>query len=141
MKRGLLLFFLGTLLSFSSYSQDCFLRLQKAFNDRGANPVGDDMHRNVIISFFEEGGTSYCVSGKARVENGFITSIFLQYEDGTYELMEAKFYNSQKKPPTIDNGISEMIFNSNSEKFKVIFIDALKPKAKSFKEVDLPDDL
>ncbi len=133
--------FFGTILSFTSFGQDCFVKLQKAFDDRGSNPVGDDMHRNVIISFFEDGGTSYCIAGKARVENGYITSIFMQYVDETYELMETKFYNSEKKPPTIVNGITEMIYNADNEKFKIVFIDALKPKQKSFKEVTLPDDL
>ncbi len=119
---------------------ECFVRLQKAFDDRGAFTVADDMHRNVIISYFE-GGESYCVSGKARVENGTIVSIFLQYDDNTYELMEKKFYNSKKQPPTIVNGITEMIYNADSEKFKIVFIDQLKPKKKGYKTVQLPDDL
>lgn len=121
-------------------AQDCFVRLQKAFDSRGAYSVSDDMHRNVILSFFED-GTSYCISGKARVENGLIVSVFMQYDDNTYKLMEKKIYNSKKQPPTIVNGISEMVYNADGEKFKVIFIDSLKPKKKSFKQVTLPDDL
>ena len=120
--------------------QECFIRLQKAFDDRGAFTVADDMHRNVIISYFADGG-SYCIAGKARVENGTIVSIFLQYDDNTYELMEKKFYNSKKQPPTIVNGITEMIYNADAEKFKIVFIDQLKPKKKGYKTVDLPDDL
>ena len=89
------------------------------------------MHRNVILSFFED-GASFCISGKARVENGLIISVFKQFADDTYELMEKKFYNSKKNPPTIVNGISEMIYNTDSEKFKVVFIDALKPKKKEY---------
>lgn len=140
MKRGLLLILI-TFISLSAKSQDCFTRLQKAFDDRGAYSVSDDMHRNVILSFFEDGARAYCISGKARVENGLIVSVFRQYEDDTYELMEKKFYNSKKQPPTIVNGISEMVYNTDGEKFKVIFIDALKPKKKSYKEITLPDDL
>jgi hypothetical protein len=34
-----------------------------------------------------------------------------------------------------------MIYTSDGEKLKVIFIDKLKPKQKSFKEIALPDDL
>jgi hypothetical protein len=34
-----------------------------------------------------------------------------------------------------------MIFTADGEKFKVIFIDKLKPKQKAVKEVALPDDL
>lgn len=140
MKKGLLALLIGMTISAGTYAQDCFTKLQKAFDERGAYSIADDMHRNVIVSFFED-GTSYCISGKARVENGLITSVFLQYEDDTYELMKAKFFNSKKESPTIVNGISEMIFTSDGEKFKVIFIDQLKPKKKQFKSVELPDDL
>lgn len=140
MKKSLLALFFGLTLSAGVYGQDCFTRLQKAFDERGAYSIADDMHRNVILSFFEDGG-SYCLSGKCRVENGLITSVFMQYEDDTYELMNAKFYNSKKESPTIVNGISEMIFTADGEKFKVIFIDQLKPKKKQFKEVNIPDDL
>lgn len=140
MKNGLLALFFGILLSSSSYGQDCFLRLQKAFDERGAYSIADDMHRNVILSFFEDGST-HCIAGKCRVENGKITSVFQQYNDDTYELMNSKFYNSKKESPQIVNGISEMIFTEDGEKFKVVFIDQLKPKKKEFKTVDLPDDL
>jgi hypothetical protein len=128
--------FLGT------YAQDddCFKRLEDAFMKRGCYTIADDMHRNVIISFFDEGGST-CVAGKARVENGLIVSIFLQYKDDTYELMDKKFYNSKKTAPGYTNGITEMIFTPDGEKFKIVFIDKLKPKAKSYKSVALPDDL
>ena len=139
MKKNLLLI-CAFFVSFAASSQDCFVKLQKAFDDRGAYSVADDMHRNVILSFFED-GVSYCISGKARVENGFIVSVFRQYEDESYELMEKKFYNSKNEKPTIVNGISEMILTADGEKFKVVFIDALKPKKKAYKAIDLPDDL
>ncbi len=86
------------------------------------------MHSYVILSFFEDGGESRCTIGKVRVKNGLIESIFLKYEDDTYELMEPKFYNSAKQQPPIINGISEMIYNSDGEKFKVVFASVLKPK-------------
>jgi len=140
MKKGLLFLFFGVLMSTAGYSQGCFLRLQKAFDERGANAVADDMHRHVYVSFFED-GSSRCVLGKTRVENGKIVSVFLQYDDDTYELMDAKFYNSKKQQPEIINGISEMIYTSEGEKFKIVFIDQLKPKQKTLKEVELPDDL
>lgn len=108
-------------------AQDCFVRIQKAFDTRGAYPVSDNMHLNVYISYFED-GSSRCISGKALVENKMIVSVYMQYEDNTYELLDAKFYNSEKQQPRIVNGISEMIFTDDGEKFKVIFIDVLKPK-------------
>ncbi|MBI2260014.1 MAG: hypothetical protein HYU67_14080 [Flavobacteriia bacterium] len=120
--------------------QDCFKRLEEAFKKRGAYSVADDMHRNVIVSYFETEGSN-CIAGKARVENGTVVSIFLQYKDDTYELMDKKFYNAAKMPPKVENGISEMIYTIDGEKLRVVFIDKLKPKAKQFKEVALPDDL
>ena len=140
MKKQILLIFFGILLSSSAMAQDCFIRLQKAFDDRGAYSVGDNMHRNVYLSYFED-GTSRCISGKVRVENGKIVSVFMQYNDGTYELLDAKFYNSNKLQPAIINGISEMIYTAEGEKFKVVFIDQLKPKQKAFKAIELPDNL
>ena len=127
--------------SISSFAQeDCFKKLEDAFLKRGSYTVADEMHRNVIVSFFTPEGTD-CVSGKARVENGTIVSIFLQYDDNTYELYEKKFYNTKKQAPTIANGISEMIFTGDGEKLRVVFIDKLKPKQKSYKAVSLPEDL
>jgi hypothetical protein len=120
--------------------EDCFKRLEDAFTKRGSFSVADDMHRNVIISFFEASGTN-CIAGKARVENGTIVSIFLQYKDDTYELLDKKFYSVKKTAPIITNGISEMIVTADGEKLRIVFIDKLKPKAKSYKSVDLPDDL
>ena len=140
MKKSLLLI-LTVFITMAAQSQDCFTRLQKAFDKRGANAVANEMHRNVILSFFDEDGSTYCISGKARVENGQIQSVFRQFEDDTYELMEKKFYSASKQPPVIVNGISEMIYNTDGEKFKIVFIDALKPKQKSYKEISIPDDL
>jgi len=140
MKKGLL-FLSSIILTFSLTAQsDCFKRLEDAFIKRGAYTVADEMHRNVIVSYFEKDGTS-CVAGKARVENGQIVSIFIQYNDNTYELLDKKFYNDKKAPPIIINGISEMISTADGEKFKIVFIEKLKPKQKTLKEVTLPDDL
>ncbi len=119
---------------------DCFKKLEDAFIKRGSYTVADDMHRNVILCYFEKSGTS-CISGKVRVENGQIVSIFIQYDDNTYELMDKKFYNDKKLFPTVTNGISEMIYTADGEKMKVVFIEKLKPKQKTVKEVVLPDDL
>ena len=140
MKKSLLLLS-AIFLTFSLTAQsDCFKKIEEAFQKRGSYTVSDDMHRNVIISYFEKDGAS-CVSGKARVENGQIVSIFIQFDDNTYELMDKKFFNDKKTPPTIENGISQMIFTSDGEKFKIVFIEKLKPKQKTVKEVTLPDDL
>lgn len=125
----------------SIYAQNgCYDRLEKAFAKRGAYTVSDDMHRNVILSFFTPDGQE-CLNGKVRVENGFITAIFIQFNEGDYELIEKKFANPQKTPPKVVNGISEMIHVSDGQKLKVIFIDKLKPKQREYKSAELPDDL
>ncbi|MES2589686.1 MAG: hypothetical protein V4622_11960 [Bacteroidota bacterium] len=126
-------------LSFFS-QEDCFKRLEDAFNKRGAYQISDEMHRNVIISFFDENGSN-CVKGKVRVENGTIVTVFLQYKDDSFELLDKKFYNSKKMPPLIINGISEMIITADGEKLRVIFIDKLKPKNKTLKESELLENL
>ncbi len=124
----------------TAQDQSCFERLEKAFSERGSYTVSDDIHRNVIISFFENGEV-YCVKGKARVENGTLSSIFIYFDDNTSELYDKKFYNQKKQPPIITNGITEMATTTEGEKFRVVFIDRLKPKKKSFQEAVLPDDL
>ena len=124
----------------SAQDLNCYEKLEKAFKKRGAYTVSDNIHRNVIISFFEDDDV-YCIKAKVRVENGYITSIFYYYEDGTSELYEKKFTNVKNEPPRIDNGISEMITNADGERFKVVFIEKLKPKQKKLKRVSIPDDL
>lgn len=142
MKKSLLFVF-TFLLTFGAYSQNdnCYKKLEDAFAKRGSYTVADDMHKNVIISFFE-GDNVTCVTGKVRVENGVIVSVFLQYKDDSYELyMDKDIFTGKKQAATIQNGISEMIITPKNEKFKVIFIDKLKPKPKSYKSASLPDDL
>jgi hypothetical protein len=124
----------------SAQEPSCFERLDKAFKERGSYTVTDDIHRNVIISFFE-GDEVFCVKGKARVENGTLSSIFVYYDDNSSELYDKKFYNAKKQPPVITNGISELAITTDGERFRVVFIDRLKPKPKSFKPARLPDDL
>lgn len=145
MKKFLLLsttFILMTIGSFASAQEElnCFEKLEKAFEKRGAFTVSDNIHRNVIISFFEDNNV-YCIKAKVRVENGYITSIFYFYEDGTSELYNKKFTNTKNEPPKIINGISELITNADGERFKVVFIEQLKPKQKKLKRVTIPDDL
>jgi hypothetical protein len=137
-------FALIVILTFSFLSQaqeSCFTKLEQAFIKRGAYPVGDDNHNNVILSFFNSDGTSTCVTGRVRVEGGRIVHIAVYYDDGTYGPFEKPFANDKKNTPSIVNGISEMIYTSDNEKFKVVFIEKLKPKQKALKEYEIPTDL
>ncbi len=142
MKKAVLLgvLFLSTFALYGQ-SEDCYKRLENAFAKRGSYAIPDDMYRNVIVSFFE-GNETYCYNGKARVENGVIKNIFIQYSDDQYDLfMDKDIYNAKKQAVTITNGISDLIVTAKGEKLRIIFIDKLKPKAKSYKAASIPDDL
>lgn len=139
MKKTLLLLFFSVLVS-GAYSQGCLPAWQEAFKKRGAYSVSDDMHRKVYVHFVD-GEDSYCAAGKTRVENGKIVSIFLQFEDGTYELMDMKITNTQGKPAGIVDGISEEMVNEQGQHFYVIFVEKLKPKKKAYKTVGGPGDM
>ncbi|MBD3637854.1 MAG: hypothetical protein HUJ25_10905 [Crocinitomicaceae bacterium] len=139
MKKTLLLLFFSCLVT-GAFSQGCLEAWKKAFEKRGAYTVSDDMHRKVYIHF-EDGEDSYCVAGKARVENGKIVSVFLQYEDGTYELMDMKITNLNGQPAGITDGISEEMINEKGDHFYVIFVEKLKPKKKEYKTVGGPGDI
>ncbi len=140
MKRTILLLFITFLVSGAYAQTGCLEEWRAAFETRGAYSVSDDMHRKVYISFVTS-GESVCLSGKARVENGKIVSVFLQFEDGTYELMDMKLSNKEGKAPGVSNGISEEIINEDQEHFFVIFVEKLKPKKKEYKTVGGPGDL
>lgn len=140
MKSTILLLFFTFLFSGVYAQTGCLAEWRAVFEERGAYSVSDDMHRKVYISFVED-GESWCVAGKARVENGKIVSVFLQYEDGTYELMDMKLLNKSGKAPGVVNGISEEIINEENQHFYVIFIEKLKPKKKQYKTVGGPGDI
>lgn len=123
-----------------SAQENCFERLEKAFKERGSHIISDNVYDNVILSFFESDGEVRCIKGKVRVENGTITSVFIYFEDNTSPLFTDKPLNQKKQAPSVSNGISEMIFTTDGEKFKVVFIDKIKPKKKKYKEVEIPDD-
>jgi hypothetical protein len=137
-----LLLTISILISTSFFSQeaDCLKKLEHSFNARGSYTVEDAIHKNVIIVQLSPTGNS-CFNGKTRVENGTITSIFIELEDSTYSLLDKKYTNEKNSAPVIMNGISELILTEDGEKYKVVFIDKLKPKAKSYKEAVIPEDL
>lgn len=136
--KKVFLFLLFTVFFSSIYAQSgCFSEWKTVFEKRGAYTVTDDMYRSVILSFIE-GEESYCIYGKVRVENGKIASIFVQYEDGEFALMDQEFHNKSNRAPGIANGISEEITNEAGEKFYVLFIDKIKPKKREYKKATGP---
>lgn len=137
MKKTFLLIFLTALVGTTYGQSGCFEEWKAVFEKRGAYTITDDMYRNVIISFVKDGQSS-CVYGKVRVENGKVVSVFVQYENGEYVLMDQKFTNNSKRPPGIENGISEEIVNEAGEHFYVLFIDKIKPKKREYKKATGP---
>jgi len=137
MKKTFLLLLFSAFFMQSFAQTGCYAEWKAVFEKRGAFTVTDDMYRNVIISFIE-GDESFCIYGKVRVENGKIVSIFVQYEDGEFALMDQKFTNKANRPPGIVNGISEEITNEAGEKFHVLFIDKIKPKKREYKKAAGP---
>ncbi len=123
-----------------SQEADCLKKLEHSFAKRGSYTVEDAIHKNVIVVQLTPTGNS-CFNGKARVENGTIVSIFIELEDSTFSLLDKKYTNEKKSAPSIINGISELILSEDGEKYKIVFIDKLKPKAKSYKEAVIPEDL
>jgi hypothetical protein len=140
MKKTFLLLSFIFMLTAAFSQAGCLEEWRAAFEKRGSYSVSDDMHRKVYVSFVED-GQSECFLGKARVENGRIVSIFLQFEDGTYDLMDQKFANKDGRPPGVTNGISEEIISEANEHLYIIFVEKLKPKKKEYKTVGGPGDI
>ena len=129
-------------INFISFSQtnDCLKKMEYMFSKRGSNPIENGIHYHVIVSYSKTAG-NVCYNGKVIVENGTITKIFTELEDGTFEELTKKFSNSKNEAPRFENGISELISTENGLKIHIIFADKLKPKAKAYKEAELPEDI
>ena len=129
-------------INFISFSQtnDCLKKMEYMFSKRGSNPIENGIHYHVIVSYTKPAG-NVCYNGKVIVENGAITKIFTELEDGTFEELTKKFTNTKNEVPRFENGISELIVTENGLKIHVIFADKLKPKAKAYKEAELPEDI
>ena len=127
-------------LNIFSQTNDCLKKMEYLFNKRGANPIENGIHYHVILSYTKPAG-NVCYNGKVIVENNTITKIFTELEDGTFEELTKKFSNTKNEAPKIENGVSELIVSENGAKIHVIFVDKLKPKAKAYKEAEIPEDI
>ena len=138
--RKLLLPILFLTLSVSSFAQDkaeekektCYDKYYEVFKKRGADPVADGMHRNVIISVKDEYGTR-CFLGKTRVEGGKVVAIWIKFSDETYDLFEANDFKDNKGAG-IKNGISLAWTTKEGKTLNVIFKENIKPKRLEYKE-------
>ena len=114
--------------------------MEYLFSKRGSYPIENGIHYHVILSYNKPAG-NVCYNGKVIIENGVITKIYTELEDGTFEEITKKFTNQKNEVPKIENGISELIITENGLKIHVIFVEKLKPKAKAYKEAELPEDI
>ncbi len=134
-------FVLLTVSTFSfSQTNDCLKKMEYLFSKRGSYPIENGIHYHVILSYNKPAG-NVCYNGKVIIENGVITKIYTELEDGTFEEITKKFTNQKNEVPKIENGISELIITENGLKIHVIFVEKLKPKAKAYKEAELPEDI
>lgn len=117
--------------------QTCLEAYQKAFNERGSNPVEDGTYKSVIISIVSPKTGTECFAGKAKVEQTHVTAMYIAYEDNTYEYLDRKYKSDNKAK--INNGITEALITESGEKIYVIFTEKIKPKKKQFKKVTGPD--
>lgn len=125
----------------SQPQKNCYEVYKKAFAERGSYTISDNMYRNVMIVFFRKDKSVDCIRGKVRVEGGYITSIFYFYNDGSSILYEKPFANADNNPPAIHNGISDEIINADHEHLRIVFVDQLKPKPKTFEQMPIPNNL
>lgn len=110
--------------------ENCFLKWQKLFNERGAYDVADSVYSDVIITF-RNGSDATCFRGKVEVKGGKVISMFIRMEDGQYEQVKKKLKYDIKESP-IQNGISTSLLTSDDQLINVLFIKKIKPKKKGY---------
>ena len=128
---------LGATASFAQTTktnETCLEQYQKQFKERGAGSIEDGNHK-VIISVTTEMGTD-CYEGKAKVESGTVSAIYMIYEDGTSDFLDRKYKGNSK--PKIVNGISESLSTTDGETIQVVFFTKIMPKKKQFKKASGP---
>lgn len=113
----------------------CYEAYKKEFDERGAYMVEDGKYTGVIISIVTSQGTD-CVYGKVAVEGGYVTTIWLMYEDNSYEYFDRKYKGPTKAK--ILNGITEGLQTVDGEIVYVVFVDKIKPKKKQVKKATGP---
>ena len=123
----------------NNVSTTCYTKYAKVFEKRGAHEVADGTHKDVIISI-RKGSMADCFYGKVTIKDGTINyeSIFLKFEDNTYEKLDLVFKND-KKPIRIVNGISNTFVTEDEELVNVLFTKSIKPKKKKYAKAADPN--
>ncbi|MFZ5551709.1 MAG: hypothetical protein ACOZCO_01235 [Bacteroidota bacterium] len=113
----------------------CYEAYKKEFDERGAYNVEDGKYTGVVVAITTADGTE-CVSAKVQVEEGFVTTIWLQYEDNTFDFLDRKYKGPAKAK--IVNGITDALVTTTGESIYVIFVDKIRPKKKQLKKITGP---
>jgi len=141
----LLLLIVSTIASAQSgeATKTCHQKYAAVFEKRGAFPVKDGTHNDVIISF-RKGSFADCFYGKVIVKNGQINvqEMYLKLEGDTYERVQRK-YRYPKEKITIEGGMSRTMVTVDDELINVLFTKSIKPKKKAYVKAAEPnfDDL
>ncbi len=117
----------------------CYQRYATVFEKRGAFPVENGTHDDVIITF-RKGSSADCFLGKVTVKDGAIdiTDLYLKFEDNSYEKIEKKYKYVEDKI-NIVNGISKTIVCHDDELINIMFTKKIKPKKKNYVRAAEPE--
>lgn len=122
----------------NSYAQEgasCYEQYRKVFENRGADPVEDGPHDNIILTV-RTGDVAECFVARAVVQQSLIVEIDLYFEDGTFEKKEYDF--KDKSSWSIHNGMSKTKITDKDEYVNIMFVNKIKPKRKKLMKAPLP---
>ncbi len=114
----------------------CYDQYRKVFENRGANPVEDGAHDNIILTI-RTGNDAECYVARAVVQNSVIVEIDMYFEDGTFEKREFEFKDNSSW--SIYNGMSKTKITEKDEYINVMFVNKIKPKRKKLMKAPKPN--
>lgn len=118
-----------TLFSVSFIAQDnCYDQYKKVFDNRGADPVEDGVHKNVVLSVKSKTSTD-CYTVDVTVKRGEVIEINMYFEDGSAEPMIYEFKETNSW--VVYNGVTRTRITTNDETIHIFFTDRIKPKKKT----------
>ncbi len=131
---------MAMLLIGSSFSaQDlftCYDQWRKVFENRGADPVNDGIHDNIVVTI-RTGDVAECVTARAIVKGGVVIEIAYYFDDNTFEKVEYEWESPGEW--SIHNGMSRTKTTVDDEMINVMFINKIKPKKKKVKKAPVPN--
>jgi len=117
-------------------ASSCYEQYRKVFENRGANPVEDGAHDNIILTV-RTGEISECYVARAVVQESQIVEIDLYFEDGSFEKKEYEFKDNSSW--SIHNGMSKTKITEKDEYVNIMFVNKIKPKRKKLMKAPKPN--